>query len=426
MKPLHVSAGANQPVLLVVARHAEEAALLCNQRLYLVQAPHVKLHRLRRLDDRLAAHLDGLAVAGECGWQMCESALARPGVGELFTAGVRAIEDRSALALDRLCALAEAVPETQRGFVSAFGWVEPKWLHGIVRDLLSSHSTFEREVGLAACAMHSADPGAALDKGIADSDARLRARALRVAALCGRRDLLAVCLNTLADDDEACRFEAACAATLLGDRRAAVTALQAFVSKDGPHRLDVLRLVLKVLDPAQSHAFLKTLAQEVADTRLLIQGAGIAGDPQYVPWLIKQMEDLKLTRVAGEAFSFITGLDLAYLDLDRKPPENFKSGPNDDPNDSDVSMDDDESLPWPDAGKISAWWSTNKARFQDGTRYFRGEPVSRAHCVQVLKDGYQPQRIAAAQYLSLMKPGTPLFNTAAPAWRQKRLLEKLA
>jgi hypothetical protein len=29
------------------------------------------------------------------------------------------------------------------------------------------------------------------------------------------------------------------------------------------------------------------------------------------------MEDLQLARLAGEAFSFITGLDLAYLDLDR-------------------------------------------------------------------------------------------------------------
>ena len=53
---------------------------------------------------------------------------------------------------------------------------------------------------------------------------------------------------------------------------------------------------------------------------MLIQGAGIAGDPSYVPWLIKQMKDLKLTRLAGESFSLITGLDLAYLDLERRPP----------------------------------------------------------------------------------------------------------
>jgi hypothetical protein len=51
-----------------------------------------------------------------------------------------------------------------------------------------------------------------------------------------------------------------------------------------------------------------------------------------------------------------------------------------------------------------------------------GQPVTKEHCIQVLKTGYQRQRILAAQYLCLLEPGTPLFNTAAPAWRQQRLL----
>ena len=69
--------------------------------------------------------------------------------------------------------------------------------------------------------------------------------------------------------------------------------------------------------------------------------------------------------------------------------------------------------------------SANSHRFQSGVCYFMGEPVSRAHCIKVLKEGYQRQRIAAAEYLCLLNPGTPLFNTSAPAWRQKRLLEKM-
>ncbi len=141
-----------------------------------------------------------------------------------------------------------------------------------------------------------------------------------------------------------------------------------------------------------------------------------------MPWLIKQMEDLKLARLAGESFSYITGLDLAYLDLERKPPEGIELGPNDDPNDDDVAMDEDDSLPWPDAAKIADWWSANASRFVAGTRYFVGEPPTFAHCRQVLKTGFQRQRIAAATYLCLLTPGTALFNTAAPAWRQERLL----
>jgi hypothetical protein len=82
-------------------------------------------------------------------------------------------------------------------------------------------------------------------------------------------------------------------------------------------------------------------------------------------------------------------------------------------------------LPWPDPQKIAAWWHSNGSRFTPGTRYFTGGPPTWEHCLVVLKDGYQRQRIAAAQYLCLLRPGTPLFNAAAPAWRQKRRLDQM-
>ena len=61
------------------------------------------------------------------------------------------------------------------------------------------------------------------------------------------------------------------------------------------------------------------------------------------------MADPALARVAGEALAMITGLDLAYLDLDGEPPAGFEAGPTDDPADPSVAMDEDEHLPWPDA-----------------------------------------------------------------------------
>ena len=108
---------------------------------------------------------------------------------------------------------------------------------------------------------------------------------------------------------------------------------------------------------------LKTLSQDATMVRALIRGIGIAGDSHYIPWLIQQMSDLKLTRLAGESFSLIAGLDLAALDLERKPPENDEFGPNGNPDDDNVAMDEDDSLPWPEPDKIGAWWQTHGARF---------------------------------------------------------------
>jgi uncharacterized protein (TIGR02270 family) len=410
---------------VVVQQHAEDVAMLRNTRTVLVSAPHVKLHLLRRLDDRLAAHLDGLAVAGECGSTLAASALESPGRGEAFTATVRAIEDRDAIGLEKQLAIAEAVPESLPGVISAFGWISAAGLRGITKALLDSPNLFRRRIGLAACAMHQVDPGAMVDAALNADDAALRVRTLRLIAQLGQTDKVPVCMSSIADDDAGCGFEAARAAALLGNRSGSVVALQTLASVPGPRRRCALDLLLKLQDPNEARGTLKALAQDPACIRPLIQGIGTAGDPHYIPWLIQQMQDLKLSRLAGESFSCITGLDLAYLDLERKPPEGVDFGPNDDPNDDNVAMDEDDGLPWPDVEKISAWWQAHGHRFTPGTRYFMGEPPSTVHCLDVLKNGFQRQRMAAATYLCLLKPGTPLFNCAAPAWRQQRLLAKM-
>ena len=405
-------------------QHVEEAAHLHGVRSMLVRAPHVRLLHLGRFDERIAAHLDGVAVAGAYGSGLAIQAMDRPGSGEVFVATVGAIEDRDSARLDRLLAIAEALPAARAGLLSALGWVSAAALKGITQELLTAQaSPWRRQAGLLACALHGVNPGSPLAACLRDADAGLRATALHVAGRCARVDLVEHCMAALADADPRCAFEAARSALLLGDRTESQAALEAMAADAAsPFQLTALRLALKLMPIARARALLVALAQEPACTRTLIQGIAIAGDPHYVPWLIARMQDLKLTRLAGEAFAFITGLDLAYLDLERKPPEGVELGPNDDPNDDNVAMDEDDSLPWPDPEKITAWWQVNGVRFASGTRYFMGAVPAPASCREALKTGFQRQRIAAADYLTLLTPGTPLFNTAAPTRRQQRLL----
>lgn len=413
------------PMADVIQQHADEAAHLRHVRSVLVEAPHVKLHHLRRLDDRIAAHLDGLAVAGEFGSQLCEAALESPGTGEVFCVTVRALDERKVDRLDKILAIAAVLPDALTGVVSAFGWVSAPDLKGIVSVLLADSDSFRQRIGIAACALHRVDPGPMLVGAIVSPEPTLRARALRCAGEVGRADLLPALASALKDGDVECRFRAAQSAELLGDRGVALTVLRETALQPGPFRLDGLALALFAANAASASELVKGVASQREDVRLLIRAVGFAGDATRIPWLIGLMSDDKLARLAGESFSFITGVDLARLDLERRPPENFESGPNDNPEDEDVSMDEDDGLPWADQAKVHAWWAANSHRFESGQRYFMGAPPSWAHCLQVLKDGYQRQRIAAAQYLCLLRPGTPLFNCAAPAWRQKRLLERM-
>jgi uncharacterized protein (TIGR02270 family) len=411
----------------VVQQHADDVAVLSNIRMAMVEAPYPSLARIGRFDRRLAAHLDGLRLAGEAGWAFCEAGLESPSPGVVFAAAVRALDSRNDDRLQRLFALAEAVPQASRGLLAGFGWTERSRLQGTVVNLLREPDGYRRMLGIAACSIHRVDPGLGSGQQLQKANPLVRARGFRAAGELALMEMLPACAEaTRSDEDANVRFWAGWSAVLLGDRHDALNRLTTRGLKDGPHRSRPFRLALQVMSPTAAHALLQGLPRDRQGTRWLIQGSGIAGDPAYVPWLLKQMTEPATARLAGEAFSTIAGVNLGQAALDRPAPPDFEAGPNDDPDDPDVDMDPDDGLSWPHLERIEKWWSANGGRFQEGTRYFMGAPVTREHCIDVLKNGYQRQRILAAHYLCLLEPGTPLFNTSAPAWRQQRLLAKMS
>jgi uncharacterized protein (TIGR02270 family) len=426
--PQNILAGSHdrRPIVSVVVRqYVEDAGILYTQRTELVRASHAQMLHIKRFDERLAAHLDGLAIAGEHAVPMLEATLDSPSSNALFVATVCAIEAGSREWFDRLIAVAEAIPDVQQGMRGALGWLEPSILRGIVVDLLASAHALRRAMGIAASAMHRVDPGIIVMRRFEDPNPLVRARAFRTGAEVGKRELVSRFATGIADPDATCQFWAAWSAVLLGDRERAFGFLTALAASDGPHQARAFDLALLAMSAQQGHEFLRHRAADPNNLRMVIRGAGLVGDPTYVPWLISHMADDKLARLAGESFSLITGLDLAWLDLERRPPENLVTGPNDDPEDENVDEDPDDGLPWPDQALIERWWQQHGARFTVGTRHFMGAPLNHATCISTLKEGYQRQRIAAAYHLCLINPGTPLFEWRAPAWRQQRELAQM-
>jgi uncharacterized protein (TIGR02270 family) len=384
------------------------------------------LPQLARHDERISAHLDGIAVAGEMGIELCKLVLDPPSAGAMFAAAVGTIESRNAERLRGLLNLARAVHASRPGLASALGWVSASSLRGITKALLESPDPWWQELGVAACAMHRVDPGEMIGRAMTCPDESVRVRALRAAACLGRIDLRGACVDAMHAGSPALTLEAGRAALLLGERSTETDAMQRFATEPGRSGDIARALLLKLATAEQARALLKVLHGAPTHIRELIRAVGSAGDPQYVPWLIGQMEDPGLARIAGESFSLIAGLVIGQAGLERLRPEAFEAGPSDDPADDDVAIDEDDGLPWPDPAKIAAWWQVNSTRFAAGGRYFMGGPPTPTHCLSVLRHGSQRQRHHAAQYLCLLKPGTPLFNIAAPAWRQQRLLAQMS
>jgi uncharacterized protein (TIGR02270 family) len=415
------------PIPTVLAQHAEDCASLRETRAVLVRAPNVGLLQLGRLDERLRAHLDGLAVAGEDGVNVARQALETPGAGSVFTATLLALAADDPEPLAPLAALARSGPDPWRGFVSALGWVAAHSLRAIAGAWLASPDPAERRLGLAACLVHRVDPLAALPSALRADSPPLRADAARAAGELGRIDERATCLALAHDPDAAVSFAAARSAVLLGDRGTALDALLHTASAPGPLRDAALAVALPAADDPRARALLEHLAKarddkQPATIRVLVRAVALAGDPFYMDWLVSLMKDPRFARLAGEAFTLVTGADLAALDLETRPPEETGAGPTDDPADAAVALDEDDGLPWPDPVRVETWWKANRQRFATGTRHLMGAPARSEHCARVLLEGLQRQRAVAALHRCLNAPGTVLFNIAAPAWRQRRLL----
>lgn len=410
-------------IAALVQQHAEEALHLRHLRSAQVRAPQAGLAQLLRLDERLEAHLDGLAVAGAEGLARAEATLEQPGSAEMFTAFAAALQAGDAATLQRLLALAQATPSAWRGAVSALGWISPGLLREPVRTLLADPLPWRRALGLHACRLHRVQPGAALAEALRHPDPQLREAALHTAGTLGCSTLLPLVLPSL--EDPSLAAAAVRAACLLGARGATLGLLEhlAFAT---PSACDALRpLAVQLLEPARARAQLRALAAQSGAAREAVRAIGWLGDVRLLPWLIERMAEPALARVAGEAFSTITGADLAALELERPPPQDA-ADTDDDPDMPVAPPDDDAQLPWPDAERVQRWWQARAAGWAQERRCFCGGPAEAAHLQQVLHTGSQRQRALAAQHLVLLQPGSTLFPVAAPAWRQRRLLAAMA
>ena len=397
----------------IVEEHADEAAFLFRIRDAAATAPHYDRGRLRDLDERIEAHLDGLRVAAAEGLAIAAAALDEDEPGTAFTLAVLATERNEAEALAPALELAEASRGAARGVVAGLAWVPFATARPRIAPLLApGASRAHKRIGIAACAAHRQDPGEALTYALFDDDPALKTRALRAVGELGRVDLVDVVRAELAlvDGDER-RYWAAWSAALLGVE-AAVPVLWSIADSGAAFAEQACSLVMRKLDVREARARLEGLGASADHARAAIAGAAALGDPALVPWLLASMENPALARVAGEAFATITGAVIEGA-LATQAPEGVVAGPSDDPAAESVAMDRDEQLRWPAPAALRLWWSARESGQKRGVRQLAGAPITAEALEAELVHGNQPRRAAAAIELSLRSPGRPLVEVRA-------------
>jgi uncharacterized protein (TIGR02270 family) len=400
----------------IVEQHAEEAAFLWLLRDRAVRAPHYRPDDLKRLDNRVEAHLDGLSVAGDAGWDIAwAQAEATPEPGELFAVGVLAFESGNAARIEKVLSLAVTKPELGRAVVSALGWLPANLAPGRFAPLLNHTNAAVRRIGLAGYAIRRLNPGAALEKALNDPDHFLRARALKMVGEMSYVTWLPLLKKHFTFADLPCRFYAAWSAALIAGDSAAFAELQTIALTESQFRRLSADMAVRRLDVPAANRWLAMLASLPGHERLAIHCMSALGDPASMPRLLEWLTQPPLARAAGEAFSFMTGVDLNYERLDANQPEGFEPGPTENPLDEDVSIDPDDGLPWPDPAKVSRWWSANSGRFTKGTRYLCGKPMTLESLQTVVQNERQRHRAAAAIELAIRQPKMPMIEVRARA-----------
>jgi uncharacterized protein (TIGR02270 family) len=392
----------------------DECAFLWTHRDRAVHAPNVRLINLVRNDARLDAYLDALrpatklVLAGEPG--------SAPGL--LFCHAFLAIEAGDPQAIGLLIGMPEP-----REVIAALCLARQSAATVAIDRLRGDAAPGSQVLTLAVSGGRRRSLLGALDQALTDSDVGVRARARRTVGQLGLRDLTLHVVSNVTDEDPECRFWSAWSAARMGATEPLDT-LADIAWNNLPCADRALDLLLRRLAVPQANAWLREFAKLPDRQRSLIRATGVIGDPLYIPWLIEHMAEPATARLAGEAFSMITGLDLAYRDLDRRPPADFQSGPNDDPADENVALDEDEHLPWPDPARIGAWWAANRARFSPGTAYFLGAPKENADWLEALSDAFQRQRHAAALELAIRQPDKAMFEVRARGRLQRQLIAR--
>lgn len=394
----------------LIEEHLEEAAALWSRRDAVATSPIYQLRHLAELDARVEAHVDGLRVAGDEVHQIAKGLLHGADAGETFALARLAYVSGDTAALQQLSEIACASPELARGLISALGWSFSPGISPYLQRILESDSAEQRYVAVAACAVCRIN-GEWLQKALCDTSPLVLARTCRTVGELGRVDLLPHLVAQFTSQDESVRFWANWSAALLGNF-GAIHELKSFITSPG-HAKKMLGIALRRLPVSTAAQWLEEFSQDEKSMRLVIEGAGIIGDPVFIEGLLKAMQVPALARVAGESFTMITGMDITQKDwiVPALIPE-----------EEEPVLDIDSYLPWPDVAAITVWWAQHRSGFQTGVRHLLGRPPTQEHAQHVLRTGTQRQRAAAAVELALIHPGMPLFETRAPGFVQQKLL----
>ena len=392
----------------------DDAAFLWLLRDSAVNQPNYAYSDLAEHDLRIGSLINILACSPEEAWEIAIVALQLQQPGEVFVAAVLAFKSLDIRNIQTVVEVGLSGCACSRALISALAWLPGRLVHSWIKRFLTSKDLQHKYLALAVCAARREDPKEHLSNILLRDDCResplLYARAVRLAGELKRFDLLPAIRQAQQSKFDEVVFWTIWSQILLGDKSLACM-LTPWIIGAGNLQGFAIEVGLRSGSLTDGRAWITTLSQNPKMQRQAIRAAAILGDPQAVPWLIGQMQNASLSRLAGEAFSTITGIDLQEHQLALSDiPDLDEVLPDDGAQNEALSVTDDQFLPFPDVPKIAAIWQRYQHRFNPGKRYFHGFLLSGSiesieHLHHIYHVGNQRLRADAALELALEETG---------------------
>jgi uncharacterized protein (TIGR02270 family) len=409
----------------VVEEHLDEAAFLSGQWEAALVSPDLTLASVADgPEERLLAHVDGLLTAGAAARErVLEPALVDDDRERVFAAALALLEspgrERSALVAERL---ARAAPPSIAPCLRA---LELAHRPGIERELLAlagGDAPRAAAPALEALAFRGVPvpPEILLALGAPRAPPPLASAVIAAARWAGPKAIPLV-ERALGSPVVAVRDAAVETGLALG-LRAAWTAC---------------RKVAQSMRPGSQRPLLAlALGGDASDVETLARAAGVeelrpsalfalgfTGRVAAAEVSLTLMRDEKVARLAGEAFSAITGVAIAG---ELRAPE---PAPTDEPvpleqEDLDANLvpGPEAALPLPAADAVEGWWKRSGKGFDPRVRYLGGRPWDAAAVQAALAGGSMRRRHALGLDLAVRSGGTYALQTRGWAAHQLRHL----
>jgi uncharacterized protein (TIGR02270 family) len=404
----------------------DEAAFLWSQWERALTSPDYTLPEVAYLEERLLARLDPLVLGGApASKRLLQPSLESEEPERLGAAALALLMGDGTEHVELLLELLQRGTEPQRAALCrAFELSEREGVESHLMPLLQRGAPEVQASVLDVLTARRASPDVRLEQLLARGGSPMQAAVLRAASHMPLWVAPSLLDEGLRSDELSVRDAALEAGLVLGHAAAWTTSL-ALVSRREPG-CGFAMLLLALGGSAEELPVLLEALSVPGLRRQALWALGFSGRGAAAEACLPWMRDDKLARLAGEAFSAITGLTLEGEFALRDPDGPDALVPLEEEDlDADLVPSLEERLPCPNAEAVEGWWRRLGPKLEPGTRYLGGRPLTHGGVLAQLSSGNMRRRPPLALELAIRTHGKHRVCVRAFSARQLRELRLL-